>query len=80
MKCFEARRRKWPWTVRTWWMLAGSMALTVTAVGFVAAGGAMPVGLIVVAAVPWVTVVGQEIEAFRHERESPVASRESVGT
>lgn len=63
-----------------WWMLAGSMALTVTAVGFVAAGGAMPVGLIVVAAVPWVTVVGQEIEAFRHERESPVASRESVGT
>ncbi len=63
-----------------WWMLAGSMALTVTAVGFVAAGGAMPVGLTVVAAVPWVTVVGQEIEAFRHERESPVASRESVGT
>ena len=44
-----------------WWMLAGSMALTVTAVGFVAAGGAMPVGLTVVAAVPWVTVVGQEI-------------------
>lgn len=63
-----------------WWMLAGSMALTVTAVGFVAAGGAMPVGLTVVAAVPWVTVVGQEIEAFRHERESPVASRQSVGT
>jgi low temperature requirement protein LtrA len=63
-----------------WWMLAGSMALTVTAVGFVAAGGAMPVGLTVVAAVPWVTVVGQEIQAFRHERESPVASRESVGT
>ena len=63
-----------------WWMLAGSMALTMMAVGFVAAGGAMPVGLIVVAAVPWVTVVGQEIEAFRHERESPVASRESVGT
>ena len=70
------------WALRPmhWWMLAGSMALTVTAVGFVAAGGAMPVGLIVVAAVPWVTVVGQEIEAFRHERESPVASRESVGT
>jgi low temperature requirement protein LtrA len=63
-----------------WWMLTGSMALTVTAVGFVAAGGAMPVGLTVIAAVPWVTVVGQEIEAFRHERESPVASRQSVGT
>jgi hypothetical protein len=54
-------------TRRHLWQLAGSGAVVVGSVALVALGAPIWGGLVVLAAAPWVTVVGQEIDARRRE-------------
>jgi len=65
-------------TERHLWQLAGSGAVVVGSVGLVALGWPISVGLVLLSAAPWVTVVGQEIDARRRELAAERATAEAA--